>query len=563
MRDTIIREHLDMLSNSTGIGFVFTNGGKTVTSSVYRSLDTILELKHSTRVENCEYVNPHNNTKLTYTLHRNAMNTRALYIFSIGVSAGSHYVIETDSITETIFNRHLEAICRTLLLVKALFTFFENVENLELDTLTLTKRTEGDIKPSNELAVLKKSRTVFNTFYVCKLSILNLREILNIYGTKALQTTKSELYRLLTLYEKDIKDNVIQNPIHILDDDSYYIIANNVDKVKKIVRRISDNLVDLALDNYVMPVKLGLSMVHYPTIPDINQVFNQINSGIDYLLENHSDNLSIIDMHSEQGEKVLKDYKLSEELRHTIAESKDEIIVVYQPKVDAQTGKIIGAEGLIRWNNPNRGLVPPNEFIPLSERTGIIKELGRLVLDTVIRDSKILFETTGRMIRLGANVSAIQLEDDDFVDYVESQVLNHICNPSLLDLEITESVGVFDINHTISLLSRLHKMGITLSLDDFGTGYSSLTYMKNLPLNNLKIDKSFIDSIFEETSFCKNIIDISKKLKLETVAEGVETHEQWMKLKEFGCDILQGYYFSKPIPFEDLIQRVKSDYKLG
>lgn len=561
MRDVIIREHLDMLSSITGIGFLFTNGGKSVTSSIYRPLDSIKELKTNCTIEKKTYINASSAVKLDYIIHRHPLATRALYSFNIGESAGSQYVVETDMITEQLFNRHYENICRTLTLLKTMFNLFEEMENMELRTFSAPTRQESQPKLPNGLSVIKRYRVgTNNAFYVCKLCILNLREILNTYGTRALSGTKNELYRLLFLYEGAFKDNSNPNPIHVLDDDCYYIIVSNIDNVLPVIKRISDNLVTYSHDSYVIPVKLGLAYAHYPTITDITTVHNIVNTGIDYLIGTHSENLNIINMHSDTGDTILKEHRLGEELRRTVVESKKEIIVMYQPKVDANTGIIIGAEGLIRWNNPSRGLVPPNEFIPLSERTGIIRELGRIVFETVTRDAKILKERTGVPVRLGVNVSAIQLENDDFVNFVEEKVKSGECDPHLLDLEITESVGVYDINHTISLLSRLNNMDITLSLDDFGTGFSSLTYMKNLPLDHLKIDKSFIDCIFEPTSFCKNIIEISKILKLKTVAEGVETKEQWDKLKEFGCDILQGYYFSKPVPFEQLVERVSRDY---
>jgi EAL domain-containing protein (putative c-di-GMP-specific phosphodiesterase class I) len=158
------------------------------------------------------------------------------------------------------------------------------------------------------------------------------------------------------------------------------------------------------------------------------------------------------------------------------------------------------------------------------------------------------------------NVSAVQLEDDNFVSYLEDQVQLGICDPTLIDVEVTESVGVYNIGHTISLLERLQNLGVTISLDDFGTGYSSLTYLRKLPLDYLKIDKSFIDDIFDTKSFCEDIIGITKKLNLKTVAEGIETKEQHEVLREYGCDILQGYLFSKPVPYEALIDYIQESY---
>lgn len=561
MKD-LIREHLNLLSNTTGIGFIFTNQGIHITSCVYRNLDIITELKSSKFVEEETYSNIYTNTSITYRIYRNPINTRVLYIFPIGESSGSEYVVETDVISESIFQKHKETVCRTILIIRRIFELFEKLSNLEIENLNTNKSSVNVLKGENSLTVLKTARLIYKSFYVGKLSILNHKEIFNIYGNKALQHVKTELNRLLSLYKSHLNPINNKDALHLIDDESYLLFTENKDTLLEVVNKIADNFANFKFNDYVISVKLGISYANYPMISDTNLLNRVLNAGVDSLRNDSTDNLTIVDMNSEAGNKVLTDVKMSEELRHALTDKKNEIVVVYQPKVSALTGRIIGAEGLIRWNHSKRGLVPPTEFITLSERTGIIKELGKLVFDTIVEHSTILQELTGKFIRLGVNVSTVQLEDNIFVDYVESRVNKRICNPALIDIEVTESVGAYDISHVIKLLSRLSSLGITISLDDFGTGYSSLTYMKNLPINSLKIDKSFIDSMFEETSFCKNIIEISKKLNLETVAEGVETEEQWIKLREFGCDVLQGYLFSKPVKFPDLVNLVKKDYNI-
>lgn len=562
MKESVIKQQLDLLSHNTGIGFLYTNKGVKIQSNLYTDIPIINELKNNTAVINREFADANTNKVIKYQEFVNPLNKRCLYVFPVGISMGSKYVIETGVISEELFERHKPVICRTVLIIIEMFQVLERMYEVEFSSIAINRVEEKSIRIYNTVNLLKRARLTQPSFCACRVSILNDKEILNVYGSKALEGAKCELHRLLSLKAKRFK-----NPIttcNRVENDGVLLLLPYVKDVQSIVGETSEVLVNFTSDTYLITVKLGAVYANYPEVGDIERLSNYLSRGITYLAENSTEVLEFIDMKGKLGDKIINEFKLSEDLRHTVTESKDDILVMYQPKVDTNTGKVIGAEGLVRWQMKGRGLIPPNEFIPISERTGIIKELGKIVLDRVIEDSKrINRELEGLLdapLRLGVNVSAVQLEDDSFVRYLEEKIKSGHCDPKLLDLEVTESVGMYDINHTIELLGRLSILGITISLDDFGTGYSSLTYMKNLPLNYLKIDKSFVDSIFEKTSFCKNIIDISKKLGLMTVAEGVETHEQWDTLKSFDCDILQGYLFSKPVPYKDLVEKVKDSY---
>jgi len=227
----------------------------------------------------------------------------------------------------------------------------------------------------------------------------------------------------------------------------------------------------------------------------------------------------------------------------------------YQPKVEIATGRIVGCEALIRWNDPDKGLIPPDKFIPLSEENGFILSIGDWVLKEGIDRIRKWENTSLKDLKVSINLSARQFHDANLYNKIKEYTSD--INHSRLDLEITESVFLENSSKNIDVISKIKEMGISFSLDDFGTGYSSLSYLKDIPIDILKIDKTFIDNFNEEVgkSFIKMIVNIGKTLGLKIVAEGVEDTKQLAYLKSIKCDMYQGYYCSKPLPvkeFEDL-----------
>jgi EAL domain-containing protein (putative c-di-GMP-specific phosphodiesterase class I) len=225
----------------------------------------------------------------------------------------------------------------------------------------------------------------------------------------------------------------------------------------------------------------------------------------------------------------------------------------YQIQVDS-LGIPLGAEALIRWLHPDRGLVSPLQFIPLAEETGLILPIGQWVLETACAQLK-AWQQESRTIdlALSVNVSPHQFHQADFVDQVLATIQRHGINPVLLKLELTESIFLANINDTIATMNALRKAGVRFSLDDFGTGYSSLQYLKQLPLDQLKIDQSFVRDIIVNNSdktIVRTIIAMAHSLELDVIAEGVETEEQRQLLLSSGCIYYQGYLFSKPVPIE-------------
>jgi len=243
--------------------------------------------------------------------------------------------------------------------------------------------------------------------------------------------------------------------------------------------------------------------------------------------------------------------KLSSDLQN--ATEWDQFYLVYQPKVDLVTNQVEGIEALIRWTHPEYGNISPLDFIPLAEKNGQINKIGDWVLEKAISDIKKLDES----IMLNVNISAKQLLQDSFVDKIQGFLKANVFPAKNLNLEITESVALYDIEKTVGVLEQLGRFGIRISLDDFGTGYSSLSYLTRLPVHYLKIDQSFINEMEQDESkrtIVKSIISVAHSLKMKVVAEGIETLEQAELLKEYQCDIGQGYYFSRPQTFDDLLK---------
>lgn len=232
----------------------------------------------------------------------------------------------------------------------------------------------------------------------------------------------------------------------------------------------------------------------------------------------------------------------------------NQLTLYYQPQLNLETGEIIGVEALVRWIHPENGLISPAEFIPLAEETGLIVPLGKWVLEKAAAQNKAWQEKGYRPIPMSVNISVRQLQEDNFIDSVKQVLADTQLAPKFLDFEITESV-MQNSEKTALILDQLKELGITLAIDDFGTGYSSLSLLKHLPIDKIKIDKSFVDDIIHHANqgaMVKTIIDMGHNLQFDVIAEGVEEKEQVAFLLKNGCMVGQGYHFSRPLPVEDM-----------
>jgi EAL domain-containing protein (putative c-di-GMP-specific phosphodiesterase class I) len=253
-----------------------------------------------------------------------------------------------------------------------------------------------------------------------------------------------------------------------------------------------------------------------------------------------------------------QDKRLELETRLRAALEERQFLLHYQPKVDIGSGELVGLEALIRWQDPTRGLIAPSEFLPVLEATQMIVEVGEWVLDQALEDARRWFDA-GLQTRVAINVSPWQLRRGDFADRVLARLNGRECFPGGLDLEITESALLQDPDETTRKLELLRVSGVGIAIDDFGTGYSSLSRLSMLPVDTLKIDRSFTSGLpGNEVSLAlvSTIIALARTFRLVTIAEGVETAGQFETLRKLGCEQSQGYLHGKPQPYEEITRRL-------
>jgi EAL domain-containing protein (putative c-di-GMP-specific phosphodiesterase class I) len=258
--------------------------------------------------------------------------------------------------------------------------------------------------------------------------------------------------------------------------------------------------------------------------------------------------------------KALEHIAFESRLRKAV--QRREFVLHYQPQLDVNSGKIIGMEALVRWQSPEFGMVMPSDFIPLAEETGLISPIGEWVLHSACMQNKVWQKAGFKKIKVAVNVSGQQLHSSNFTSAIDSALKISSLSPEFLDLELTESSVMQRRKHSINILHELKERGIHLSIDDFGTGYSSLSNLKRISIDKLKIDRSFISDISDNpdaTTIIEAIIAMAQSMNLQVLAEGVETLKQFDFLSEIGCDQIQGYLASKPVPAREMEQLLRED----
>ncbi len=335
--------------------------------------------------------------------------------------------------------------------------------------------------------------------------------------------------------------------------DEFIILLEDIDKEKvtEVARRILNEFShSLEVNNqefYVTP-SIGISM--YPTDGTDEETLIKNADTAMYLAKERGNNFCFYS--SNLNGISIRKMELENGLRKAL--ERGQLMLYYQPQVSLLTREIVGIEALIRWHHPEHGFIAPSEFIPLAEETGLIVPIGKWVITEACKQRKAWEKAGYRDFPIAVNVSVRQFEDDQFIEYILEVLDDTGLAANQLELEITESIMQNPENSMI-ILNQLKELGVMLSIDDFGTGYSSLSYLKHLPIDKIKIDKSFVDDLLYDANqgvMVKTIIDMGLNLNFTVIAEGIETEEQLSFLKKNGCRIGQGYLFSKPIPTEQM-----------
>ncbi|WP_226671211.1 putative bifunctional diguanylate cyclase/phosphodiesterase [Metabacillus litoralis] len=365
---------------------------------------------------------------------------------------------------------------------------------------------------------------------------------------------------LLQEVAKRLEQTLEKNGItYRLGGDEFVIVLPETTKphcVSIVKKLLADFQSPFSINGYEISVSPSIGISMYP---ENGHTFGKLLKHADaamYLAKENGKNT--FHFYNESLHKLLaQKMKLENGLRKAI-ENK-EFHLVYQPKVELHSGKIIGVEALLRWEHPKLGSISPMEFIPIAEETGQIIHVGQWVLKEACRQTKLWQENGLANLSVSVNVSVRQFQDSSFINKVSSILKETGLNPQLLELEITESI-MQDINHSIDVLTKLRHLGVKVSIDDFGTGYSSLNVLKELPIDTIKIDKSFLNNMSDSVNsmMIKSIIKLGLNLNLDVVAEGIETSDQVQKLTENHCHLGQGYLFSPPLPPEEIIELLES-----
>lgn len=331
----------------------------------------------------------------------------------------------------------------------------------------------------------------------------------------------------------------------LVDDTNRYAPEENATLSQAILNALSQPFL---IGQYDILISASIGSAHFPYDAEIGTNLMNIADLALYEAKRRGRNRHVHFVQSMQS-GLQKRKIITDRLRHALEENT--IAPHYQAQHCAHTNKLVGFEALARWSDPEFGIVGPDIFIPIAEETGLIQQLGEHILLRACRDALTWKATQdGELPTVSVNVSAVQVMRGNIVRSVKSALSKTGLPPDRLEIEVTESVLIDDITRTSKILSDLAAIGVRIALDDFGTGYSSLSYLRALPLHRVKIDRSFIADIddFEAHAIVQTIIELSNRLGLEVIAEGVETDEQRQKLSAMGCKVLQGYHFSPPVP---------------
>jgi len=372
--------------------------------------------------------------------------------------------------------------------------------------------------------------------------------------------------QLLKVVASRLRNAVRQDDIIArLGGDEFAILVSDPDRVKsyehvvaRIIKTVNITTVVGHTSTYIS-VSVGIA-----TFPTSGTSTNEITRRADIAMYSAKRTKQDFCIYRDEDDiSTARELTLLGEIRTAIAD--DHFEVWYQPKVSTVNNSVTSAECLIRWRHPFRGIISPDQFIPLAESTGIIKNLTQVVIDKATHGYELLKES-GHDLSLSINISPTNLIDPSIISTIIKYIVKRNMAPTKLILEVTETAFMHDTDAAVKVLIALESLGIKLSIDDFGTGYSSLLYLKNFPIHEIKLDRSFItDIVTNDIGFniVKATINLAHELEATVVAEGVETKEIRDTIADLGCDFIQGYYIAKPMPFDEFVESLDNYEKQG
>ena len=417
------------------------------------------------------------------------------------------------------------------------------------DTLTgLANRTFFRMQLKKSMALAERGHYAFALFYF---DLDEFKRINDTLGHDAGDRLLVEVAERLTARLR------AEDTIARLGGDEFAVLLSGIESrenamdVAQIIQRTLNVPIKLGNNEVIVSASIGITLAPFDS-KDEEQLLKHADLA---MYEAKAKGRNTFHFYSQELDEAAKERLFIEnELRFAL--KKQQFVLHYQPQVDYRTLEVVGYEALIRWEHPEQGPIPPSKFIPVAEATGLIVELGEWVLEAACRFS-VTLQQLGKVGNMSVNLSARQFKDSN-MKHVLSDVLERTnMSPRLLHLELTESMLMGDIEAAISQLHQIKALGVSLSIDDFGTGYSSLSYLKRFPVDILKVDRSFVKDIPEDSNdmeITAAIIAMAQKLNLEVVAEGVETKEQVEFLANNNCYMVQGYYYSPPIPEKAVLQ---------
>lgn len=529
-------------------------------------------------------------------MHLNS-NQAAIKIVLIYLTIGLAWIVLSDLVIESIFpNQDQSQIAQT---IKGIFyvaftavIFFYIIRHqmdLYVSTITDLKKAYVELDQGHKKSLQLEDR-LYDLAYYDPLTGLPNRTMIEQTINQYIEEKKDKGMIGIVYFDIDEFRNINEVKGHSFGDELIKIIArelgSHVEKPHVLARMSGDEFVlvffDLVnIEEFLPTVERYFKYIRKSYVLDEDDFFITFSAGValypdhgkDYItLMRHSDAAMSIAKSKGRDQTVIFDDEMVTVIKQQteilnqlrVAIENNEFQLFYQPLIELDTGKPIGAEALIRWVHPTKGFIPPLEFISLSEKNGFIKEITEWVFKQAVDD----FPEWGRKrsFKISINLSATMLMNDKFISDLILWIEEHHIDCKKFNIEITETAIISDIQKSIHVLNALKRLGFTIALDDFGTGYSSLTYLQKLPIDTIKVDRSFISNIKEDTEefyVLKYMIDLAHHLKLNVVAEGIETIEQADMVKKYDVDYAQGYYYCKPMPQQRVLEYFKVVQKEG